>query len=100
MSTPTDAADLHLLATAVAALRDEVRGIRRTQLNMYRSVLDLRHEVGHRLGSTSEETAAMLKAVHADLVDRIETLDALVDDQRQRFETLERDLDDLLDDHS
>lgn len=80
---------------ALDAMRAELRSLRRGQLKLLKAVGDLRYELNHRLSSSREELGALVKASHAELSQRMETLDSLAEEQGSRLNDLERDFDDI-----
>jgi len=87
--------DNDAIVEALAELRNELRILRRGQLNLTRTVTSMRHELNHRLSTTREELGALVKASHAELAERFEHLDARLDDEHQRLSALEQELDDI-----
>ncbi len=86
-------------AEDIAALRREVQGLRRTQLQMFKLLVAMRHEIGHRHATGREELGAFIKASHAELAERFDLLVGGIDEQQQRMLELEQDFEEVLDGH-
>ena len=83
----------------VNALRSEVRALRRTQVQMFKLLVSMRHEISHRQATGREELGAFIKASHAELAERFDLLVSGIDEQQQRLLELEQDFDEVLDGH-
>lgn len=78
-------------------LRTELATVRRGQLKLMKAMVDLRHEVNHRLGTTRDELSELIKASHAEIARQLERLESVSDEQRSRLSELERDFDEAFD---
>jgi len=80
---------------ALQALRSELRTIRSCQLKMMKALVEMRHELNHRLRVSRDELGALVKASHTEVVGRIDTYEQIADEQAMRIADLERDMDEL-----
>ena len=80
-----------------AALRQEVQALRRTQVQMFKFLVSMRHEISHRQATGREEIGAFIKASHVELAERFDVLVSGIDEQQLRLLELEQDFDEVLD---
>ena len=88
---PTDSS----LADTIDALRTDMATLRRGQLKLIKAVVDLRHELSHRLSTSREDLGALLKASHAELCRHLERVEQVADDSESRLTTIEREMESL-----
>ena len=86
---------LQELGATIERLGVEVKTLRRGQLKTLKSINELRHEFSHRLGTSREDLAALIKASHTDLMERFNNTLNSHSENTKRLTRIEHELDDL-----